>query len=136
MKPEAIPINFLLPIKGTPFGDIDTGLNPQKCLKILCLTRLLNPKSEVRAAGGWEYHMRSLKPLALYPADSIFVSGYLTTGGTSVKEVCDMIADMGFESTIEDSQTLIQTEYSIVKLYVRFFFRPTTIFAQGTRVAP
>jgi biotin synthase len=103
MKPEAIPINFLLPIKGTPFSDFDTGLNPRKCLKILCLTRLLNPKSEVRAAGGWEYHMRSLKPLALYPADSIFVTGYLTTGGTSVKEVCDMIADLGFESTVEDT---------------------------------
>jgi biotin synthase len=102
MKPEAIPINFLLPIKGTPFGDLDPGLNPRKCLKILCLTRLLNPKSEVRAAGGWEYHMRSLKPLALYPADSIFVTGYLTTDGTSIKEVCDMISDMGFESTIED----------------------------------
>ncbi len=102
MKPEAIPINFLIPIKGTPFGDIETGLNPRKCLKILCLARLLNPKSELRAAGGWEYHMRSFKPLALYPANSIFVTGYLTTGGTSVKEVCDMIADMGFESSVED----------------------------------
>ncbi len=103
MKPEAIPINFLVPVKGTPFGDIDTGLTPQRCLKILCLARFLNPKSEIRAAGGWEYHMRSLKPLALYPADSIFVSGYLTTGGTSVKEVCAMIADMGFESSLEDT---------------------------------
>lgn len=102
MKPEAIPINFLIPIKGTPFGDLNTGLNPRKCLKILCLARLLNPKSEIRAAGGWEHHMRSLKPLALYPANSIFVTGYLTTGGTSVKEVCDMIADMGFESSVED----------------------------------
>jgi biotin synthase len=104
MKPEAIPINFLMPIEGTPFGDMDTGLNPRKCLKILCLTRLLNPKTEVRVAGGWEMHMRSLKPLALYPADSIFVSGYLTTGGTSVKEVCEMIADMGFETSLEDTE--------------------------------
>ncbi|OGO38878.1 MAG: biotin synthase BioB, partial [Chloroflexi bacterium RBG_16_57_8] len=67
IRPEAIPINFLVPIEGTPFGGMDTGLNPRKCLKILCLARLLNPRSEVRAAGGWEYHMRSLKPLALYP---------------------------------------------------------------------
>jgi biotin synthase len=57
----------------------------------------------VRAAGGWEYHLRSMQPMALYAVDSIFVTGYLTTGGTSVKEVCDMIADMGFESTIEDA---------------------------------
>ncbi len=102
IKPQAVPINFLVPIEGTPFGLLDTALNPRKCLKILCLTRFLNPQSEVRAAGGWEYHMRQLKPLALYPADSIFVTGYLTTGGTSVGEVCAMIADMGFESTVED----------------------------------
>jgi biotin synthase len=102
LGPEAIPINFLVPVEGTPFGGLDTGLTPQKCLKILCLTRLLNPHREIRAAGGWEYHMRSLKPLALYPADSVFVSGYLTTGGTSVKEVRQMVADLGFESTIED----------------------------------
>jgi len=103
IHPQAVPINFLIPIEGTPFGRLITNLNPQKCLKILCLTRLLNPQSEVRAAGGWEYHMRSLKPMALYAADSIFVTGYLTTGGTSVAEVRDMITDMGFESTIEDT---------------------------------
>jgi biotin synthase len=101
--PEALPINFLVPIEGTPFAGMDTGLDPRKCLKVLCLARLLNPRSEVRAAGGWEYHMRSLKPMALFPADSIFVAGYLTTGGTSVSEVCSMIADLGFESTIEDN---------------------------------
>ena len=103
INPQAIPINFLVPIEGTPFGSLDTGLSPQKCLKVLCLTRLLNPRSEVRAAGGWEFHMRSMKPLALYAADSIFVTGYLTTGGTSVEEVVNMIADLGFESTIEDN---------------------------------
>lgn len=102
ISPQAAPINFLVPIEGTPFAAIDTGLNPRKCLKILCLARLLLPASEVRAAGGWEYHMRELKPLALYPADSIFVTGYLTTSGTSVGEVCRMIADMGFESAVED----------------------------------
>ncbi|MDO8490791.1 MAG: biotin synthase BioB [Dehalococcoidia bacterium] len=104
IRPQAIPINFLIPIQGTPFEGLDTGLTPRKCLKVLCLTRLVNPECEVRAAGGWEYHMRALKPLALYAADSIFVSGYLTSSGTSVAEVCQMIADLGFESTIEDNQ--------------------------------
>lgn len=103
IKPQSIPINFLIPIEGTPFEDLNTKLNPRKCLRILCLTRIINPQSEVRAAGGWEYHLRELKPLALYAADSIFATGYLTTGGTSVKEVCGIITDMGFESTIEDT---------------------------------
>ena len=56
----------------------------------------------MRAAGGWEYHLRTLKPLALYVVDSIFATGYLTTEGTSVDEVRKMISDMGFESTIEN----------------------------------
>ncbi len=103
IKPQAIPINFLIPVEGTPFAGLDTKLNPRRCLKILCLTRFTNPQSEVRAAGGWEYHMRALKPLALYAADSIFVTGYLTTQGTSVNEVRGMITDMGLESTIEDN---------------------------------
>lgn len=99
VNPQAIPINFLIPIEGTPLGGFDTKLNPRKCLKILCLTRLLNPRCEIRAAGGWEYHMRELKPLALYAVDSIFVSGYLTTEGTSVEKIRGIISDMGFEST-------------------------------------
>ncbi len=103
LEPEAIPVNFLVPIAGTPFAELDTGLDPRKCLKILCLARLINPRSEIRAAGGWEFHLRALKPMALYAADSIFVTGYLTTGGTAVREAVDMIADLGFESTIEES---------------------------------
>lgn len=103
IKPQAIPINFLVPIEGTPFAETNTGLNPRRCLKILCLTRLLHPRTEVRAAGGWEHHLRSLQPLALYAADSIFVNGYLTTDGTSVAEICRMLADMGFEARLEDT---------------------------------
>ena len=101
IKPQAVPINFLIPVKGTPFEDRAMDLNPHRCLKALCLTRFLNPQSEVRAAGGREYHLRSLQPLALYIVDSIFVAGYLTTGGQSAQEAFNMIADMGFEATIE-----------------------------------
>ncbi|MEE8419541.1 MAG: biotin synthase BioB [Dehalococcoidales bacterium] len=103
INPQAIPVNFLVPIDGTPFQGLDSGLTPRRCLKVLSLARFLNPQCEVRAAGGWEYHLRKLQPLALYIVDSIFAAGYLTTEGTSVREVCDMIADMGFESTIEDT---------------------------------
>lgn len=94
---ESIPINFLIPIPGTPFGDVDTGLSPARCLKILCLVRFLNPDREVRIAGGRELHLRSLQPLGLYPANSIFVRGYLTEPGQDAEEAWKMIADLGFE---------------------------------------
>jgi biotin synthase len=94
---ESIPINFLIPIAGTPFGERDTGLNPRRCLKILALVRFLNPDREIRVAGGREVHLRSLQPLALYAANSIFVTGYLTEPGQDAPEAWRMIEDLGFE---------------------------------------
>ena len=93
---ESIPINFLLPIEGTPFAGLGTSLTPMRCLKILCLVRLLNPDREIRIAGGREFHLKSLQPLALYPANSIFVTGYLTTPGQGAPEAWKMIEDLGF----------------------------------------
>ena len=96
---DSIPVNFLHPIEGTPFAGLNT-LTPQRCLKILCLFRFINPDKELRVGGGRELNMRSLQPLALYPANSLFVNGYLTTPGQEATETHQMIADLGFE--IED----------------------------------
>ena len=67
------------------------------CLRILCLMRLVNPKQEIRVSAGREVHLRSLQPLALYAANSVFVSGYLTTPGQDYRETWQMIKDLGFE---------------------------------------
>jgi biotin synthase len=96
---DSIPLNFLHPIDGTPFAGLNT-LTPQRCLKILCLFRFINPEKELRVGGGRELNLRSLQPLALYPANSLFVNGYLTTPGQEASETHRMIADLGFE--IED----------------------------------
>lgn len=104
-NPESIPVNFLHPIPGTALEKVDY-LTPVKCLAILCLFRLLNPRSEIRASGGREYHLRFLQPLALYPANSIFVSGYLTTSGQKPQEAWKMIEDMGFEVEEEVTQEM------------------------------
>jgi len=93
---DSIPINFLHPIPGTPFEGINQ-LTPQKCLKILCLVRFVNPSKELRVGGGREIHLRSLQPMSLYPANSIFVNGYLTTPGQRDTEAHQMIKDLGFE---------------------------------------
>ncbi len=98
--PDSIPINFLHPTPGTPLENVHT-LTPIKCLAILCLIRFLNPSKEIRVAGGREFHLRSLQPLALYPANSIFISGYLTTSGQTPEEAQQMITDMGFTVEIE-----------------------------------
>lgn len=96
IEPQSIPINFLHPIEGTPLEGVH-HLTPYRCLRLLCLARFLNPKQEIRVAGGRELHLRSLQPLALYPANSIFTEGYLTTRGETTSESWRMIEDLGFE---------------------------------------
>lgn len=96
LEAESIPINFFHPIDGTPLAGVDY-LTPNACLRILSLARLLNPRQEIRVAGGRELHLRSMQPLALYAANSIFVDGYLTTPGQAAEEAWEMVRDLGFE---------------------------------------
>ena len=93
---DSIPVNFLHPIAGTPLSR-QNALTPHDCLRALCLFRFANPSTEIRVAGGREKNLRSLQPLALYPANSLFMEGYLTTGGLDVEATHRMIADLGFE---------------------------------------
>ncbi len=96
VEPDSIPLNMLHPMPGTPLAD-SAHLTPQRCLTVLCLFRFIHPKRELRAAGGREVNLRTLQPMALYVADSLFVNGYLTTPGQPADEVQKMIEDMGFE---------------------------------------
>lgn len=103
---DSIPVNFLHAIDGTPLADRD-ALTPYDCLRALCLMRFVNPATEIRVAGGREKNLRSLQPLALYPANSLFMEGYLTTDGLGVSDTHKMIADLGFEvKTIETQNPL------------------------------
>jgi len=92
---ESIPVNFFIPIDGTPFAGINV-LTPQYCLKTLAMFRLINPTREIRIAGGRGVHLRTLQPLGLYAANSIFVSDYLTTKGQTPDEDYAMLRDLGF----------------------------------------
>lgn len=74
-------------------------------MKALCLFRLAHPATEIRIAGGREVHLRTLQPLGLYPANSIFVSDYLTTKGQTPNEDYRMITDMGFEIVIQGAES-------------------------------
>jgi biotin synthase len=102
---DSIPINFLIPFKGTPLGRKEE-LTPVYCLKILCLFRLLNPRAELRIAGGRELHLRSLQSMGLYAANSIFVGDYLTSEGQAPSLDLEMIRDLGFEVVGEASGDL------------------------------
>ncbi len=92
---RSVPVNFLIPIPGTPF-ESRAGLDPRRCLRVLCLYRFILPSQEIRIAGGREVHLRSMQPLGLYAANSMFIGDYLTTPGQSARADFEMIRDAGF----------------------------------------
>lgn len=96
LEVPSIPVNFLIPIEGNPVTS-DGSLTPERCLRALCLVRLVNPSAEVRVAGGREGHLRSLGAFALWPANSLFIEGYLTTRGDDERDTYQMIREAGFE---------------------------------------
>ncbi len=93
---DSIPVNFLHAIPGTPLEGMNE-LSPSRCLKILALLRFVCPRKEIRVAGGREVNLRSVQPLSLYAANSIFVGDYLTTNGQTAEADWQMLEDLGFE---------------------------------------
>ncbi len=91
----SIPVNFFLPISGTQLVEAHS-LTPDYCLRVLCLYRFLNPQAEIRVAAGREYHLRNMEVMALYPANSLFMEGYLNATGSATSRTLQMIQDAGF----------------------------------------
>ncbi|HEY8518244.1 MAG TPA: biotin synthase BioB [Candidatus Binatia bacterium] len=100
LQVDSLPVNFLHAIDGTPLGG-RPKTSPTRALRALCLMRFLNPEADIRAAGGREHTLGDWQALALYPANSIFVNGYLTTPGQAVAEAQQMVASIGFELETE-----------------------------------
>ncbi|MGQ7865343.1 biotin synthase BioB [Bacillus sp. WC2502] len=93
---DSIPVNFLHAIEGTPL-EHQERTHPIKALKVLAMMRFVNPTKEIRVSGGREFNLRTLQPLALYAANSIFVGDYLTTKGQQVQMDHHIIEDLGFD---------------------------------------
>ena len=100
---DSIPVNFLHAIEGTKLEGTNE-LNPRYCLKVLALFRYMNPTKEIRISGGREVNLRSLQPLGLYAANSIFVGDYLTTEGQEKNQDYKMLEDLGFEIELTEKQ--------------------------------
>lgn len=112
LEVPSIPVNFLIPIEGNPVRG-DGSLSPERCLRILALYRFANPMAEIRAAGGREGHLGALEALALWPANSLFVEGYLTTRGRDARDTYRMIRDAGFEVERSDGQVASWSELGL-----------------------
>lgn len=104
LNPESVPINFLLTVNGTRLAERDiSALTPEYCIKVLCLARLMLPKSDIRCAAGREVYFKGYEKTLFKIVDSIFASGYLTEGGESLEKTFRTIEEAGFTWQVESA---------------------------------
>jgi len=77
---DSIPLNFLIPIPGTPLEN-SKKLTPERCLKIIAVFKVFNPESEIRLCGGREQNLGKYHDLAMEIANCLMAGGYLTRAG-------------------------------------------------------
>ena len=126
LEADSVPVNFLLPVKGTPLEGT-WELTPQRCLKILSMVRLAHPFTEVRLGAGREVHLRGLQALALQVVNSIFLGDYLTTEGQGAQKDLELVRDAGMEPLDVTEQPGDTQREDLIRIRKR---------GAGTEVAP
>ena len=83
---DSVPINFLIPIKGTVLGSREF-LHPFEALKIVSLYRFILPQKEIRICGGRMQVLREFNSMVFFAgADGLLSGDYLTTSGSSYED--------------------------------------------------
>jgi biotin synthase len=92
---DSVPINYLMPIKGTSMGERD-ALHPFDALTIISLYRFLLPKMEIRVCAGRMQVLGDLHSLVFIAgADAILTGNYLTTTGRTYDDDLKLIETCG-----------------------------------------
>jgi biotin synthase len=90
---ESVPLNFLSPQEGTPFGQREP-LSPLEILKNIAVFRYMLPRAEIRVAGGRQF-LRDLQSMIFMAgASGIMIGDYLTTKGRRVEDDLQMLRDL------------------------------------------
>ncbi len=83
VHPDSLPVNALVPIAGTPLGDMikrDGQIDPIEFVRTVAVARLVCPESMVRLSAGRDAMSRETQALCfLAGANSIFIGGKLLT---------------------------------------------------------
>jgi biotin synthase len=91
---DVIPINVLIPIKGTPLEN-QKPLSVSEIVKTFAIFRLINPTKIIKFAAGRETKMKDFQGLIMLAGANGFITGgYLTTRGREIKE------DMQFQKEL------------------------------------
>ncbi len=94
--PQSVPINDLMPTKGTPLGQ-SGGADEIEFVRMIAVARLVCPKSVVRLSAGRDHMSRELQALCfLAGANSMFVGDkLLTTSNPDQASDARLMAQLG-----------------------------------------
>ncbi|MFZ5571406.1 MAG: biotin synthase BioB [Thermodesulfobacteriota bacterium] len=96
LEVDSVPVNFLVPIPGTPLEN-RRDLTPLRCLKIIALLRYALPDRDILVCGGREANLQDLHPLIFFAgASGVMTGNYLTTTGVSLESDLAMLQRLGF----------------------------------------
>jgi biotin synthase len=94
LEPDEVPLNFLNPRPGTPFGDLAV-MPAADALRTVATFRLALPRTILRYAGGREITLGDLAGKGITGGiNAVIVGNYLTTLGRPASEDLAMLADL------------------------------------------
>jgi biotin synthase len=106
---KSVPLNFLNPQQGTPFGD-RTPMTPMEILKCIAVFRYMLPRAEIRIAGGRQFLGDMQAMIFMAGASGVMIGDYLTTKGRSVEDDLKMLADLKLSPREDTQQRRAQRE--------------------------
>ena len=92
---RSIPINVLMPIKGTALEN-QPPLSNEEILRTVALFRFINPKSDIRLAGGRKLLEDHGRQAFKSGANASIIGNMLTSIGNNVDEDFAMFEELGF----------------------------------------
>jgi len=94
LGPDEVPLNFLNPRPGTPFGELPV-MKATDALRAVAVFRLALPRTILRFAGGREITLGDLaRDGMLGGINAVIVGNYLTTLGRPATEDLEMLRDL------------------------------------------
>jgi biotin synthase len=101
LEPDEVPINILIPRKGTPKELENCSINTMDIIRTIAVWRFIMPKTILKIAGGREVYFKDNGKLALQAgANGIITGGYLTTNGNAPNKDIQMIHEIGLDTRI------------------------------------
>jgi len=95
---DSIPLNFLIPVKGTRLGERDP-LPPFEALKVISLYRSILPDKEIRVCGGRLQCLGEFNSFVFMAgADGLLTGDYLTREGVNPEADLKLIREYGLHA--------------------------------------